>query len=287
MPIKYQMLGGGGGTDLLLKVAPNISVTLSKEGYTQTLTTDESGQALFKNLKAGTYIVKFRSESTELQNEVVVLDKQEETFGVKQVKNLPLGAKLKFSSGKTFKLLKKNAKGHPSNSATFWSEYIIQIHRFDGVQYFDSYVHSTIMPSYYNELNEQEKLAVIEQERIAVTYTESGTDTSKKGRTNFYLLTVRELGHSDKYPTEYENLGFGSNVTRIKKTTAELARDYCTSDVYQSRSGSSYYGRFIQEDGSFSSGNDISGRGIVPACDLKNDAYVILDADGYYKVLKA
>lgn len=281
------MLGGGGGIDLLLKVAPNISVTLSKEGYTQTLTTDESGQALFKNLKAGTYIVKFRSESTELQNEVVVLDKQEETFGVKQVKNLPLGAKLKFSSGKTFTLLKKNAKGHPSNSATFWSEYIIQMHRFDGVQYFDSYVHSTIMPSYYNELNEQEKLAVVEQERIAVTYTESGTGTSKKGRTNFYLLTVRELGHSDKYPTEYENLGFGSNVTRIKKTTAELARDYCTSDVYQTRSGNSYYGRFIQEDGSFSSGNDVSGRGIVPACDLKSDTYVILDADGYYKVLKA
>ena len=287
MPIKFQALGGGGGTDLLLKVAPNIIVTLSREGYTSTLTTDEQGQALFKRLKPGTYTAIIQSGNVKFQKEIVIPDKLEETLNMKQIKDLPLGAKLKFSSGKTFKLLKKNAKGHPSNSATFWSEYIIQMHRFDGVQYFDSYVHSTIMPSYYNELNEQEKLAVIEQERIAVTYTESGTGTSKKGRTNFYLLTVRELGHSDKYPTEYENLGFGSNVTRIKKTTAELARDYCTSDVYQTRSGNSYYGRFIQEDGSFSSGNDVSERGIVPACDLKGDSYVILDADGCYKVLKA
>lgn len=286
MPIKFQALGGGGGIDLLLKVAPNIIVTLSREGYTSTLTTDEQGQALFKKLKAGTYTVRFKNGNIEFQNELIVFDKQKETFNVKQIKDLPLGAKLKFSSGKTFILLKKNAKGHPDNSAVFWSEYITKIHRFDGVQYFDSEVYRSIMPSYYNELNEQEKRASINYERIATTYEESGSGTKKRGFANFYLLTLKELG-CDDFLEEYENLGFKDNGNRIKKQQGELARDYSTSDVYRSRAGGFYYGRFIKSSGALSSGNDVSGRGIVPACDLKSDTYVILDADGYYKVLKA
>lgn len=279
MPIKYQMLGGGGGTDLLLKVAPNIIVTLSREGYTSTLTTDEQGQALFKNLKTGTYIVKFRSESTELQNEVVVLDKQEETFGVKQVKNLPLGAKLKFSSGKTFTLLKKNAKGHPSNSATFWSDIITEMAPVDARWYFDSNVHKTILPKYYNELNGIEKSSIINREIIV-------PETTRKESAYFYVFSTMELGQSgsEALPKNYENMGFTYDNERIRKDKNGSAQGYFTT-YFKANDYGSWIHRTITKQGKF--GSYTNPEGVVPACDLKGGSYVFLDADGYYKVLKA
>ena len=116
-------------------------------------------------------------------------------FKVEQIKNLPIGSKIKFSSGKTFVLQIKNASGHSANTVTLVSEYIIENQRWSGGadSYSESYIHTSIMPKYYNELSALEKSKFVKYDNYQ----------------HFWIPS--------EYDVKNNRLGFTNNASRIKK----------------------------------------------------------------------
>ena len=299
MPIKYQMLGGGGGTDLLLKVAPNISVTLSKGTYTQTLTANEQGQALFKNLSNGTYTATAQgTDGVRYQKEILVDDVQEEVFVVAKIKDLPLKSKIRLSDGKTFILQAKNAENHPKNSATFISEYIIEDFEWAddnyGANHYGAYKKlKSIFEKHLENLSAYERQSVL-------LFNADGQEIGTEEPTvpsHFYFLSYFELGVNENGnafgPDDFSdgeyygrNLGFSSNADRTKKYQSGKAGTYFlrNSNVWNS----SLTIWYVDETGKVKSDyffeHDTLTCGVVLACDISGDTTVYLDTDGYYRV---
>lgn len=198
MPIKYQALGNS-GTDLILKAVPNVSVTLSKENYTNTITANENGQALFKNLSNGTYTATAQgSDGTQYQKEILINNVQEESFVVTKVKYLPLKSKIKFSSGETFVLQTKNAETHPANSATLLSEYLVEdftweIKSYGNNAYYQNEEWKALFNKYFDALNSYERKSI-----LTFDADNENENPDTKTPSKFYILSYFELG-TDKY----------------------------------------------------------------------------------------
>lgn len=225
-----------------------------------------------------------------------------------QVKKLPLQSKLKFSSGKTFVLQAKGLGGHPTNSVTFISEYIIENARWsngeDKVSYTSSNLNRSKLPSYYNALSALEKSKIL-------SYSSYG---------NMWLPSMSEVN----------NMNFPNNESRIKKIKNGSAGQWMTRD-YSNSIGSSHKdgdpypgigGQMIQkyvrgtyqditcitttgefkgvglysgEEMSFSHSpswmldyGGYSQSGVVPCCDIDGDAWVTLDksVDAYWHIVE-
>ena len=291
MPIKYQMLGGGGGTDLLLKVVPNVSVTLSRDIYTKTATTNSKGQVLFKNLSDGTYTATVRySDGTQYQKEILVSDApQEEGFATQKIANLPTGSKIKFSNGRKFILMKHQAKAHNQNSATLVSEFIQENYfwvKKNGV-YYENKGFQNFLYKYFYELTDYEKNNILEFDADDMFYQTEQNSRIVKQR--FYLLSLEELGVRGDTG---RNLGFSTKASRSKRHEGGEAYRYiartCKIDMGTSMQ------RVIEADGDnnmFSwdkaSANGTGATfeaGIVLGVDISREATVYLDTDGYYRV---
>ena len=219
-------------------------------------------------------------------------------FKVEQIKNLPIGSKIKFSSGRTFVLQAKNV--HTQNTVTLVSEFITEDYRWisGSDSYSETSIHTSLMPKYYNELTFVEKSKFV-----------------KYGNYQHFWI-----------PSEYElknQLGFTNNASKIKKYASGSAGEYWTAShrmregMYSgepvlnpdgssetryeasyngyadciSKSGSTtevrvYNGRIwytehrLPNGNSYDTGKTYSGssthyeRGVVPFCDINGDAFM-------------
>ncbi len=295
MPIKYQMLGGGGGTDLLLKVAPNISVTLSKGTYTQTLTANEQGQALFKNLSNGTYTATAQgTDGVRYQKEILIDDVQEESFVAQKVANLPTGSKIKFSSGREFILMKHKAKAHDQNSATLVSEFIQEdfswvFSSYGGPIYDQNTDLQNLLNKYYGELSWYERKNI-------VNFTADGMKAYRNSAwkyptivQRFYLLSLAEIGYDDSdFPEKASerNLGFPDTDSRTKRYKSGESGKYWLRNGYKSHNPVSnhWYIGPMGGQNKMSDSSEPFVAGIVLGVDISREATVYLDTDGYYRV---
>ena len=288
MPIKYQMLGGGGGIDLLLKVVPNVSVTLSRDIYTKTATTNSKGQVLFKNLSDGTYTATVRySDGTQYQKEILVSDApQEEGFATQKIANLPTGSKIKFSSGRKFVLMKHKAKAHGQNSATLVSEFIQENYAWvkKNSVYFENTDFLNFLYKYFYELTDYEKNNILEFNADDMWAYDSSNKYTVKQR--FYLLSLEELG---VYGDAGRNLGFDGMTSRIKRHESGGAYRYFSRSCYYT-SSSNYSQNVIEADGDNNKftweeqDETTFDAGIVLGVDISENAKVYLDTDGYYRL---
>lgn len=301
MPIKYQMLGGGGGkrTDVVIKTLPNATVTLSSTEYTKTLQADGSGNVIFKGLKSGIYTaVSMSSNGTTYQKNISVLDQQEESLlERKMIKDLPIGSKIKFSSGKKFFLTGKSIKSknnisegnHEPNSATFMAEYVYGKSTWrPNVQYRDTEMCKTIMPSFYNELSQKEKDAMIEREFRTWNQGINGEIYTLKSY--FWIPSATELDYdvSIEYP-RYDEEGafiFETNPPTYKITQEDGGiSDFFTRTFYLG--GTTHKEKIVINKGATHNISQYDNKlpltiGIVPICDLSGFTWVNKDNDGYW-----
>ncbi len=323
MPIKYQALGGGGsGLTVAINTGVGSSVTLSKEKYNKTLIANNNGLAVFENLIIGTYNVKVVADGGLTDQMAIQVTGNQTEQVVFKVKELQLGSKIKFSSGKKFLLSGKDVEGHATNSATLWSEYIIENYEFrrdgtsgteidnrNGCAYIDSTVHKKLMPKYYNELNDAEKSVLLEYRAKTYDNENGGFDYTNSF---FWLPSDSELSAEGSYTKDkegkniylkmYEHLydfvnatiggGVTYNWTRPKTLEGEkIPKPYFTrtNDFLDTfwRAGCVYGGDRggTTGQGYISVTNLPSTAGIAPACDISQDAFVTLDSDGYYFII--
>ena len=286
MPITYQRLGNsGGGMKLLIHALPNKKVTLSGNKYNRTLMTNENGKVIFKNLKSGTYTVKSIGMDgvSQQQTEITLIDEIKCLMPIGQIKELPLKSKLKFSNGLKMILMNKNVTGHKKNSAVLLSEFIVEdlkvvTHENREENTYKSNLFQSVLKKYFNTLTHSEQSAIILYD---VSYPRA---ENNKITQNIYLLSIGDAGLPLAGSSSGTNIGFTDNASRIKKYENGLAGKWFTSYVYNDGSTVNYW--VVKEDGScITNGNDDITAGIVPACDISQDAYVALDSDGYYRIL--
>lgn len=275
--------------DLEITSYPNTEITLSNEKYTRTVVADEKGKTIFKNLKSGKYTVTTNGKSKE----ITVFDRQYD-YLCEQIKEIEIGSKLKLTNGKKLILMIKNASGHEANTATFVSEFIT-----DQTETFFNFSEGSnlvqILKRYASELADKEKTIIKEHDYIFKhDQGESGV-TREAVKSQFYILSAWELGLSVS-ESSGTNLGFNDNASRIKKYEDGSAGVYFTRDsknMKGTHSGSDYAFYCVNSIGGLvglrnyggtTSAVDVTA-GIVPACDISQDAYVTLDDDGYYRIL--
>lgn len=315
MPIKYQCLGGGKER---LNVTINTGVISTVTFRGETKQTDESANVTFSRVPIGVHTATIKTNEMTFTKKIKVVS-QLNKCGL-QVKDLPIGSKIKFSSGKKFVLMAKDHPIHDAGSATFLSEFIIERALWGGNSwcYKQSNIHKTILPSYYEELNPPEKNAIINYEFTAFddnAYNGHpqcpdavGDGTSNNNdfiddkylgawatpvdimRSYFYLPNNHEYGGTVSDGDGGKNLGFSSEKDRIKRYENGDVGDY-----FIRTSGCPYIGQeyidyeYITETGYFGSTNGPDSvnvcRGIVPACDVLQDTFVTLGDDGYYRIL--
>lgn len=202
-----------------------------------------------------------------------------------KIKDLPIGSKIKFSSGKTFILQAKNVEGHEPNSVTLCSEYIIEDAFWndnpssDGrntESYLYSDLHINIMPKYYNELSESEKKMIILRKFEVETYNSdinSGVVLdilfSTTVESFFYIASLDEVrvksnARIDDYVARYPELfysgalgnysyDYSSNGMRKKTRKNGSSGEYfvTTTRSYSNGAGGGYnlYVNVIDRDG--------------------------------------
>ncbi len=284
MPITYQRLeNSGGGMDLEITSYPNAETTLSNEKYTRTVVADEKGKAVFKNLKSGKYTVTTNGKSKE----ITVFDRQYD-YLCEQIKEIEIGSKLKLTNGKKLILMIKNASGHEANTATFVSEFITDKTK----TIFNFSEDSTlvqILKRYASELADKEK-TIIKEYDYHFSFDQGGAN---KAKSQFYILSLTELGLSGG-TSGGAKLGFNDDTSRIKKYEGGSAGIYFTRDGREvtESNGAERYDHYCVSAagkkvavGAYAVNGTYATAGIVPACDISQDAYVTLDDDGYYRIL--
>lgn len=281
---------------------PNTQITLSNEKNTYIKTTDEKGKAVFKGLKAGTYTAMCTVNGKQFTQSITLVDTIKAGLPSAQIKGLPLKSKIKLSNGIKMILMNKNLSGHPANSATFVSEYIVEDYPWDNPDFTDTTIVTKLMPKYYNTLTQDEKKTILQRKyktkRLA--YDDPTIQTLKEITAYFWLLSAFECGTSygNKVPNDGTKINFTGNASRIKKYENGTAGKWYTrtSHWWQWDGGGNYwtYAVCVQNggadvlDGNMAVGDGqykIPTYGIVPACDISQDAYVALDSDGYYRIL--
>ena len=291
MPITYQRLGnsGGGGTvDLKIATYPNTEVTLQNKKTTKKVMSDDSGCAIFNGVKGGKYTVAANGKTKQ----ITVVSEQEECV-CEQIKDLTLKSKVKFSNGKKFILMTKNPKqiegeSHAPNVACFVSEYIVDTFTLTRPQTFQE------SDEWQNEVFKRyEELTWVEKETILPRFVRGSQSYSKPAtQTYFYLLSEGETGVSITTIKNEYNLGFTDDASRARKTESGESMGYWLRGGYRDGSRvnldsiTNTGGRFDTEIGGWITFDDLPVTGgIVTACDISLDAYVVLDSDGYYRIL--
>ena len=282
MPITYQRLGNSGGmVDLKITTYSNTEVKLQGDKVARTLISDDQGVAIFKRLKGGTYTVTANGKTKE----ITLIDEKKE-FLCQQIKELPLKSKIKFSSGLKMVLMTKSpqmpaGEEHASNVACLMSEFVTETHKVQNAN--DSFERDQTwqnkMLSYYNKLTWQEKATI---KPYFAKY-----DVNHPINTYFYMPCRNEVGlRSDVEYSKY-NWGFTNDNDRIKKLEGGSAREYWLRDSGAWDSSFSYVA--VSAKGQLVNVTELrdfpKNSGIVPCCDISQDAYVALDDDGYYRIL--
>ncbi len=294
MPIKYQALGSS-GTDLILKAAPNVSVTLSKENYTNTIVANENGQALFKNLSNGTYIATAQdSDGTQYQKEILINDIKEDILIVQKIANLPVGSKIEFSSGRKFILMKHKAKAHDQNSATFVSEFIQEdfswvFGSYGGPIYDKNEDLQNLLNKYYGELSGYERENIVNFTADGLYGYRGGSYERPTISQRFYLLSLAEVGYDESDFTEKaseRNLGFPNIDSRIKRYKNGESGKYWLRNGKESHNPRSYHFYIgpMGEQNKMTDSSEPFVAGIVLGVDISENAMVYLETDGYYRV---
>ena len=274
--------------DLKITTYPNTEVKLQGDKVARTLISDDQGVAIFKRLKGGTYTATAKGKTKE----IAVVSEQTEAL-CKQVKDLPLKSKIKFSSGLKMILMIKDAPAnsaepHQPNSACLISEYVTEEFNFVndtsshlGIDYAGNVELQNLLMGYLEKLTWQERRTILY--RVLRTHF---NDSMDRALGYFYLMSPYELGAD--IDESFPSWGFPDNKSRIRK--------------FENGKVSIYFTRYIQSSGDQSSVAYISATGtreieelfdkgdswkagIVPACDISQDAYVALDSDGYYRIL--
>lgn len=312
MPITYQRLGNsGGGMVVEISAYPNTQITLSNEKNTYIKTTDEKGKAVFKGLKAGAYTAMCTVNGKQFTQSITLVDTIKAGLPSAQIKGLPLKSKIKLSNGIKMILMNKNLSGHPANSATFVSEYIVEEYPYGNkftYKYSTSNIHLKLLPSYYNALTAGEKASIIRRSFTPKYYLndyyssnfpeedQTGTKNDSKITTNFYLPSETEVNAGTLFK-DGVNFGFPDNASRIKKyengnagswyiRNAEYDQSDGEIDLYRAwQCFISTSGTRQRKDMSVNDDPSVFTAGIVPCCDISQDAYVALDSDGYYRIL--
>ncbi len=291
MPIKYQCLGGG-STELTVKTSkPNTTVTITKENFEMVLVSDDSCSVVCK-LVDGTYQIKSETPEGEIsQKEVVIFRRKQADLRITdQIKNLPLGSKLKFSSGKEFILQAKNlGSNHEDNTVTLVSEFIIESTSVSTYNHSVTEMYRTLSPKYYNELSPIEKDKMIMTKYVSVNYTWYSSTSSdwEKSTTNcsqyFYCMSKAELGFKSD-SSQGVPFGFTGDTSRIKKYKNGSAGEYFVRDTDRNDNTYNPIVFFVKEDGTPGNATSSYTAGFVPACDIKGDTKIALDSDGYWVI---
>ena len=264
MPIKYQMLGGGGGQTLIITTNPNAQVTLSNDKYSKTITTDEHGRAEFKGLKDGVYTVVAKTEEGNVQKEILISSENSVAlFATKPLRELALGEKIMFSSGKSFLVQAKNVTGFPSDSVTLVSEYVTEETNVGFTDGLDQV--REILNGYYL------KLSIIEK---GVIINHSYTLNVSPEPAYFYIASKKELQNGGV-------LGFSNNESRIKYDKNGTPKQWFTAT--RTNPDNIHYTRtFVLSDGSLYNTSGMAG--VVPFCNLKDNTLVYKRSDGYWVI---
>ena len=216
---------------------------------------------------------------------------------IEQIKDLPLGSKIMLSSGKTFLVQAKNVSGHQSNSVTLVSEFVTESYTW-AVSWHSAYeysdIHKSIMPKYYNELNQTEKNAIIERSfevgKELDGYGTPGVYFAKLS-SHFWAPSGKELGLSTG---KGANLGFTDNASRKKTLKNSVASGYYTTSSYyyqyRNLDDNEYYVYVISSNGIeekpkvIASSKRLTGfeTGVLPCCDVKGDS-ILRYKSGYWR----
>ena len=290
MPITYQRLGnsGGGMVDLKITTYPNTLVKLQNEKINKSAMSDESGVVVFKGLKGGVYTATVDRKTKE----IVLITEYHEAL-TEQIKDIKIGSKIKFSSGKKFILMKKDAKAdkrepYPLNSACLVSEFIVDTYTMEKPEtWVESKAWQEKMSACYEELSQKEKSTILS--RIVT----NSFSNSSFANLHFYMLSKGEVGTAS-YDNGY-NLGFTDNASRKRTTESGENMGYYLRDQYRDKSNTwrVNLGSVNRNGADFDTGiggwiaqEDLPKTGgLVLACNISQDAYVALDSDGYYRIL--
>lgn len=201
-------------------------------------------------------------------------------------------------------LMGKKVRGHPSNCATFASEFIVEDYPFGGrytYKYSTSNIHLKLLPSYYNQLNAKEKESIIRRSFTPKYYLRgydepSGPMDDATITADFYLLSNEETNAGNRFEDSV-NVGFSDNNSRKKRyENGDIGMWYVRNAEWDQSDGyddtKRTWQRYIDTSGivrlkdlGVGNGPEVFVYGIVPACDISLDAYVALDSDGYYRIL--
>lgn len=266
--------------------------------YNEIKTANENGLAVFKNLKDGTYIATSEEISgLKFRKEIVFTKYQNDKF-YKKVSDLPLRAKIKFSSGKTFILMARNLVGHSANSATFVSEIAIEEYTWSNLRdtYKNSKVAMTILPSYYNELSQTEKETFVQYQCLTLEGDDRKNPVAVPSL--FWLPSITECMPNESLMSDYRpesksDLNFGNgdpyheDDDRRRKNPQGIWVRWFTRSRSKIFYDNTRYVCTVSDLGDYTSnsGEIPCTAWIVPACDISQDAYVALDSDGYYRIL--
>ena len=265
--------------DLKITTYPNTEVKLQGDKVARTLISDDQGVAIFKRLKGGTYTATAKGKSKQ----ITVLDQQNEHV-CQQVKDLPLKSKIKFSSGlkmilMTKKPLTPEGQEHEPNVACLVSEFVTEMHKVTDSVYVFKYDKKwqKKLSRHYDELTWREKATI-----KPFFINESSTFINLY----FYMLSNYEVGGLSSGDYAKYNFGFTDDASRIKKLENGSAKNYwlrgMSNEYHFSYNIVGANGKYTSETINYSP--NITA-GIVPACDISQDAYVTLDSDGYYRIL--
>ena len=274
--------------DLKITTYPNTEVKLQGDKVARTLISDNQGVAIFKRLKGGTYTVTTKNKAKE----IVLVTEYHETI-MEQIKDIKIGSKIKFSSGKKFILMKKDAKAdtrepYPLNSACLVSEFIVDTYTMEKPEtWVESKAWQEKMSACYEELSQKEKNTIFSR-----TVTNSYGDPVYMGL-YFYMLSEGEAGVAS-YDNGY-NLGFTDDTSRKRTTESGENMGYYLRNQNRDRNNTwrVNLGSINRNGHNFDTGiggwiaqEDLPKTGgLVLACNISQDAYVALDDDGYYRIL--
>ena len=217
----------------------------------------------------------------------------------RKASQIPLRDKIIFSSGKTFIVQAKSVAGHEADSVTLVSEFVVETHDWnDGsAKYPECEIHKSIMPKYYNKLNQIEKNAIIKRSFNCEheTKDDAGGGRNKviyiNASSYFWAPSGKELGLSTG---KGANLGFTDNASRKKTLKNSVASGYYTTSSYyyqyRNLDDNEYYVYVISSNGIeekpkvIASSKRLTGfeTGVLPCCDVKGDS-ILRYKSGYWR----
>ena len=265
---------------------PNTQITLSNEKSTYIKTTDEKGKAVFKGLKAGSYTAMCTVNTKQFTQSITLVDTIKAGLPSAQIKGLPLKSKIKLSNGIKMILMNKNLSGHPANSGTFVSEYIVECTTPEPLTYDLTSLNKDFLVKYYDRLNQAEKKTIIQRNFTYMWLNQTGSETYKltiEMSSYFWIPSATEVG--DGRVEDGVNIGFGGSESKIKRDQYSAVKSWFLRTI--KRVNGNYRPFYVDDNGvvNFKKIEHPETYGIVPACDISLDAYVALDDDGYYRIL--